>query len=274
MDLIIPFAACLDQECQARLPSLALPQLRRFLQTSRLVRQDLGEELDFIPAHERVRGLSTQLQWTPCHWSVGIDHIVLDHPDCLQLDAPTSQQLLQAIEPLVQELGLALQAYEPTAWRAQSRWDLPSLPLASLDRVIGRSIEAWIAQTPAGKDLRRLQNEIQMLLYTHPINQAREAQGLPSVNSVWISYALEPLQTHQLWDDSLRAKALHGDWDAWVLAWQQLDAKLPELGCNTLTLCGERHAYTYARIDAPSWMEQLRHMLPARAQVQSVLAQL
>jgi hypothetical protein len=37
------------------------------------------------------------------------------------------------------------------------------------------------------KPLRRLQNEMQMLLYTHPVNERRIARGLPAVNSFWIS---------------------------------------------------------------------------------------
>jgi hypothetical protein len=42
---------------------------------------------------------------------------------------------------------------------------------------------------PRGKEalpLRRLQNEVQMLWHSHPVNAAREARRLPLVNSFWL----------------------------------------------------------------------------------------
>jgi hypothetical protein len=34
---------------------------------------------------------------------------------------------------------------------------------------------------------RKLQNEIQMLWHISPVNEARQASGLPAINSIWIS---------------------------------------------------------------------------------------
>src|SRR5258707_13045446 len=31
----------------------------------------------------------------------------------------------------------------------------------------------------------KLQNEVQMAWFEHPVNEAREARGLPAVNSIW-----------------------------------------------------------------------------------------
>ena len=31
----------------------------------------------------------------------------------------------------------------------------------------------------------KLQNEVQMAWFQHPVNEAREARGLPAVNSIW-----------------------------------------------------------------------------------------
>jgi hypothetical protein len=54
-------------------------------------------------------------------------------------------------------------------------------PQAALNKAVGTYLPAgegamqWAAFT----------NELQMLLFEHPINQAREARGLPAVNSIW-----------------------------------------------------------------------------------------
>jgi hypothetical protein len=62
------------------------------------------------------------------------------------------------------------------------------LPTASLDRVIGRNIDRWLPDTAPARLLRRLQNEVQMVLHTHALNDEREAaRPMPTVNSVWLS---------------------------------------------------------------------------------------
>ena len=56
----------------------------------------------------------------------------------------------------------------------------------ALPSAIGKHIDPLL---PAGKDAlhwRKLLNEIQMLLFDHPVNQAREARGLPTANSLWL----------------------------------------------------------------------------------------
>jgi hypothetical protein len=54
-----------------------------------------------------------------------------------------------------------------------------------LPAVAGRSVDPLL---PYGEDAlawHRRFNEVQMLFHEHPVNQAREAAGEPSINSVW-----------------------------------------------------------------------------------------
>ena len=102
-----------------------------------------------------------------------------------------------------------------------------------------------------------------MLLYTHPLNDAREAAGLPTVNSVWLSGcgrlpAASGTAADVQMDDRLREAALGEDWAAWCDAWRALDAgpirALADAGANPqLTLCGERVAQTYAPASLGLW---------------------
>src|SRR5690606_16353949 len=130
------------------------------------------------------------------------------------------------VHPLFDSEGYVL------TWGAPLRWyvaheSLSELPTASIDRVIGRNVDRWLPGEPQARLLRRLQNEVQMLLYTHPLNEAREARGALPVNSFWLSgcgrhqAGAEPGEL-QL-DDSLRAPLLAGDWVAWARAWRALD---------------------------------------------------
>jgi hypothetical protein len=77
--------------------------------------------------------------------------------------------------------------------------------------------------------MRRLQNEVQMLLYTHPLNDRREAAGLLPVNSLLAQRLRPPARWRRRRgrpqvDDRLRQPALAEDWAAWCDAWRALDA--------------------------------------------------
>jgi hypothetical protein len=191
---------------------------------------------------------------------VATDHIDMSHPHELKLDAAESHALLAAMHPYFQQDGIELEYDAPTLWLARGEL-FRDLATASLDRVMGRAIDEWVPRSPEAKTLRRLQQEMQMLLYTHEVNAQRERGGLPPVNSFWASgtgalpaaraAAVPPgLQvTHYL-----RDAAMLQDWRAWAASWQQLDAKdcarlLLSLDAGeavTLTLCGERNAQTWS----------------------------
>ena len=211
-------------------------------------------------------------RFTPCHWAVGSDHIAMRPPEVLQLDEGDSRALLAAMTPYFTEDGLAVDWQGPLHWRARGDM-LRALPCASLDRVVGRTVDDWLPRVPEVRPLRRLQQEMQMLLYTHPVNEARERAGLLPVNSFWVDGAgalpttvpaapgaaalptfpaVSPVASVRV-DDRLREPALQGDAAAWVQAWQALDAQvLPPLlaaldrgEAVRLTLAGEKAAATW-----------------------------
>jgi hypothetical protein len=197
---------------------------------------------------------------TPCHWQVGQDHVAMTHPQQLQLSAEESHTLLAAMRPYFEQDGIALDYDAPTRWLARADV-FRNFASASLDRVIGRVIDPWLPRGDGTRTIRRLQQEMQMLLYTHEVNEARTRGGLPAINSFWVSgtgalpasHAARPPEglaiTHYL-----RDTALLQDWPAWTAAWQQLDAGegarlLRALDAGeqvALTLCGERNARTFS----------------------------
>lgn len=201
----------------------------------------------------------------PCHWRVGTDHIVLDDPEQLALDAAASRALLAAALPYFNEDGIALEFREalPGAWFAHGEV-FRGLPTVSQDRAIGRVLTPAVFELPARHSpvLRRLQNEMQMLFYTHPVNDERQQRGLTPVNSFWIAGAgvLEQPPTPAVPTASiavetrLHASAVHGDWATHEQAWREVDAdacahllaQLEQGEDVRLTLCGERIARTYA----------------------------
>ena len=298
MHLIIPYAAShalpaseAFKGLQLRNLQALLPQLQRqqtlqdpeptplHMPHERLQAQVLGWPLDGPSMPWAAWQLSEQghpstepQAWmTPCHWQVGMDQVVMADPAHLHLSDEESQQLLQAMQPFLQEDGLQVTWHSPLQWHVRGAM-LANLATASLDRVVGQNVKPWLPDHPAARPLQRLQSEMQMLLYNHPVNDAREARRQHTVNSFWLHGAgalpavtTTPTPTPTATDpdtplthpvrvvQALRASALHGDWPAWQQAWHTLDATViadalqhfKTTGQLTLSLCSEHAAHTY-----------------------------
>jgi hypothetical protein len=197
-------------------------------------------------------------------------------PASLDLMEDESQALLMAMQPYFLEDGLTLHWLQADTWLVEGE-ALRGLATASLERVRGQSVDRWIPRQDAAKLVRRLQNEMQMLLYTHPINDARVTRGAPMVNSFWLSGTgdLPPNSAPMLNAtllDGLAAPALRDDASAWVQAWQDLDAgaladlvkalkdkPTPGAPPIALTLCGSHRAQTWSQQRRSLW----RHLSAA-----------
>jgi hypothetical protein len=180
----------------------------------------------------------------------------------LQVTEAESRQLFQAMQPYFAEDGITLHYVEPSQWLAKGE-PLREVYTASLDRVVGRDLDAWQPRGAQAGKLRRLQNEMQMLLYAHTVNDTRNHAGAATINSIWLQgtgeLAVVNGQVSANFSTSINAPrslanaALKEDWAAWVKAWEQLDATVCEDLLErvqkgervVLTLCGERSALRY-----------------------------
>jgi hypothetical protein len=296
--LLIPYAASSNPAARDALQQLSLPRLTELLHRLQPGPLEVVEEDAPELPHERALARALQLDagpgrtpwaahqlrqsggapgheawaWiTPCHWQIGMDNAVMHDPARLQLHDDHAHSLLAAMTPFFAEDGLALQF--DTAGRWLARGDIfRDLPTASLDRVSGQALGPWMQQIPRARPLQRLQSEMQMLLYHHPVNDARAAQGLAPVNSFWVSGAgalptdAPPVEAPPTVEPTLRDAALRQDWAAWTQAWQQVDAThcaalLALLARGTpvrLTLCGEQAAQTFEGMPQGFWQRVSR----------------
>jgi hypothetical protein len=140
-------------------------------------------------------------------------------------------------------------------------------------RAAGRSLmpgQLLRADDPArqGK-LLRLASELQMLLYAHPVNDAREREGQPAINALWMHGAgrlIRPVAPTP--DVSVACDGLSVDRDS-AEAWQALDAgpvaqwlaHVQSGGRARLTLCGPRRARTWIAAPRSSWRAVARRLL-------------
>jgi hypothetical protein len=303
LHLVIPFAHASTEACAQALRDLRLPHLSALAARWLPDQRDDGDDFALSMPHERALarawgwntatgaipfaamaahadGIDTgDMAWgllTPSHWHVGREHITLLEPDSLNLSDFESRGLFDGVRSLFESEGMAVFYGAPLRWYVAHE-SLRELPCAGLDRAMGRNVDAWLPSGPPARLIRRLQSEVQMLLYQHPLNDAREARGERAVNSFWLSgcgrYQAPAHETSVQLIDTLRTPALQQDWAAWADAWQALDAQvlasLHDRDEITLTLCGERSSQSLIahRVSTlRSWGLSLR----ARWQVPSV----
>jgi hypothetical protein len=187
---------------EAAAPGLALPALQTLLaRGTRIACPDEGTEAALCSA----LGIERQQDWPlapvtaaadggsgagywlradPVHLRVMRDRIVLADSRAFAL---TQQEAAALVDSISQHFGdsLSPQPLHPTRWYLHFAQP-PDLRTTSLSVASGRDIQPL---QPQGEDARRLRsvlNELQMLLFEHPVNQAREARGELPVNSLWL----------------------------------------------------------------------------------------
>ena len=113
------------------------------------------------------------------------DQLLLFGPDSLELSRNEAADCIQALNQTYVDDGLTFQAHTPHDWSLRVSGH-PRLQTVSLARVAGGPM---VDGLPAGEDSRewiaRL-NEIQMLLFSLPVNQQRQMNGQATINGVWI----------------------------------------------------------------------------------------
>jgi len=181
----------------------AAPALTRLIAAASAAPSDPGSESAVAC---QVLGITRQTDWPVAPWlarGAGIDagagywlcaepaHFVVNRTDVRlealvgDLDAEESAALRATLATHFADDGVSVAALDASHWLLGTR-DTQSLATVPPDAIFG---EPLIAHLPSGADAARWQqwqSEIQMLLFEHPVNTAREAASKKSVNGVWI----------------------------------------------------------------------------------------
>jgi hypothetical protein len=219
LHLLLPFALPAAADASTALYNIESPALDKLIARATLVERVVGEDFQRTLPHERwvarqfgtvasgegaadeaplapymlradggEPGTSTWACVQPVHVRIAHDHLVLIDPASLDLTDAEAATLLDVARPLIEELGVRIEAPHPSRWYLASD-AFGTLAGASPLRASGRNIEIWLPhEAHTGQRSRawmKLQNEVQMAWFEHPVNEAREARGLPSVNSIW-----------------------------------------------------------------------------------------
>lgn len=131
----------------------------------------------------------------PVHVLIAQDHFLLTDLRRLPLSEPEARALYDAALPTFELAGKTLRYGNATTWFVRAD-DWKDLRTATPDAACGHHIDRWMPQGESARAWRKLQNEVQMEWYEHPVNQARAEQRQTPVNSLWLWGAADASQPH------------------------------------------------------------------------------
>ena len=124
------------------------------------------------------------LRADPVHLRAERDAVLLVDARHFPLEAESASALIAALNAHFESDGLRFFAPSPSRWYvAVNR--MPEIATSPLRAAAGRNIDPLLPKGADALTWHRWFNEIQMLFHSHVVNEAREAAGQPTVNSVW-----------------------------------------------------------------------------------------
>jgi hypothetical protein len=130
----------------------------------------------------------------PAHFEITRSHLLLTDLRRLDLSEPHARALYASAQPFFDEQGNTLLYGDAATWFMRAGpWS--GLDTATPDAASGMNLTDWLPAGAASAAYRKLQNEVQMLWFEHPVNVEREARGLASINAFWPwAEAAEPVR--------------------------------------------------------------------------------
>lgn len=212
---------------------LRLPALERILTRGRWTRleaQSVTEDWQLSHATTRAQSLQRSSGYwlcaDPAHVRVEGSRALLMDSGQLDISMEEAKLLVESLNHHFEQDDLRFFILNPRQWLVESGQPIgldctwPPLWCA------GRNLEPWLPQGPDQTRWRRHFNEIQMLLFEHPVNQARQKNSQPTLDALWFWNRGNSAQTHPTLVDTLRRPAAYEDLDAWQNALTALDAEV------------------------------------------------
>jgi hypothetical protein len=117
-------------------------------------------------------------------------HLVLQR-DTFSMSAPVPLPLEPVeIDVLTDALNKHFEAENLKFFWNENYWFLklasnPDIQTTPPENAVNKAIDAFLPTGQGATQWAAFNNELQMLLFAHSVNQAREAKNLPALNSIW-----------------------------------------------------------------------------------------
>jgi len=146
---------------------------------------DDGEDVPVAHVRSQQHEYADEPLWCldPVHIQIGLDEAILLANEALNLTEKEARHLIQDINQHFEQDDLYIHYCAPHQWMLKGNFELST---RTLSEVMYNNI---YERQPEGRDekqWRRIVNEMQMLLHSHPVNLERAEHGKLLVNSLWL----------------------------------------------------------------------------------------
>jgi hypothetical protein len=127
---------------------------------------------------------ATWLRADPVHLHVSRDNVQLMDSHVIEPTLDEAHAIAATLNQHLAQDGLSIDVLDDARWYMK----IPAneAPRTSpLWQVAGGSVYDQLPQGDGQINWRRLQNELQMILFDHPVNAARDAKGIVPINGIW-----------------------------------------------------------------------------------------
>lgn len=121
----------------------------------------------------------------PIHLRADRDQLLAFPSGGLDITSAEAQDLTASVNAHFHGDGWQLHAPHPQRWYITNPTQL-GIRNYDFDEICGRAVGAYLPIGPQARHWRAVVNELQMLLYSHAVNQTRQARGQLSINGVWL----------------------------------------------------------------------------------------
>lgn len=122
---------------------------------------------------------------TPVHLVAGLASVHLDARGLLQVDLDTRRTLAQDFNIVFAESGFRLEALASAGFLMTGP-RIDELDTVEPARILGASVSEVLPGASTAPTLRRLVAEIEMWLYSHPVNAERARRGRLPITALWL----------------------------------------------------------------------------------------
>ena len=120
----------------------------------------------------------------PVHLAAGADRLLLFPAESVNLSTEESTALVATLNEGQESTGAGCVMGNFCRWYF-TLGQAPRCDWTAPECVEGKDILAFLPEGQDGVIIRRLLNDVQMLLHNHPVNEARRNRGEAEINSIW-----------------------------------------------------------------------------------------
>jgi hypothetical protein len=184
------------------------------------------------------------------HAVLGLTDLTPIDQASLALTGAESRTLCEAADTHLSEDGLRLQFVDVNTWLLASS-DPVDVLTERPDWLTGEPIRPNLPRGRQSRLVERWMNELQVLLFAHPINASREDRALPTINTVWL-WGFGPPSINAARAQTTRSQWLAlrtGDAAGWQKAWADLT---PDIVSTRTLILGDSRPRFQLRARKPS----------------------